>query len=205
MTAAHDYIASFLRPGSPTLEAIAAEEATRDDVQPGVGPEVARLLAFLVRLLRAERVLELGCSLGYSTVALAEALSATDGRLVSVERDPALAARARARLQEAGLADRVELIEDDLRAVLPALDGPFDLVLQDADKALYPEVLDRCVALLRPGGVYAADDALFRPLGVPARFADPVHAHNARVFTHPRLFTTLLPIGDGLTVSVKVA
>jgi predicted O-methyltransferase YrrM len=96
------------------------------------------------------------------------------------------------------------LILGDASAVIAQLEGPFDMILQDSDKALYPLLLDRCVDLTREYGVIIADDALFKPRGIPDKFSAPVHRYNELVFADPRLLSTILPIGDGITVSVKI-
>ena len=201
---AHDYILNFLRLDHPHLETVAAELEHRDDIQPGIGPEVGKLLGLLARATQARRVLELGTCLGYSTLWLAAAMRETGGRLTSVEYDRDLCEQTRANLVAAGLLDWVDLIHGDAAEVVRRLEGQYDLILQDSAKDLYPALLEDCLRLLRPLGILAADDALFYPLGIPEKFSAPVHRYNEKVFSDPRLYTTLLPIGDGLAVSVKL-
>ena len=206
MSRIDEYTASFIQPPHAVLRAILVEEERRNDVQPSVGAQVGRVLALLVQATRAQRVLELGTSLGYSTLQLALALRETGGRLTSVEIRPDLAAATRANLEAAGVADRVDLIVGDAREALAAAEGPFDLILQDSDKSLYPELLELCVQKTRLHGIIAADDTLFPVLeGIPERMVRPIEAYNQLVFADPRLLSTLLPIGDGLMLSLKVA
>ena len=199
------YIESFIHPDLPQLDLIAEEERRRNDIQPEVGPQVGRLLALLVQLIQARRVLELGTCLGYSSLWLASALEKTGGSMVSIEYRQDLYEQTRANLLAAGLLDRVELIHGDAGAIVPTLEGPFDLILQDSDKDLYAPLLEDCIRLVRLNGLIVADDALFLPMGIPEKFSRPVHAYNQKVFTDPRLYSTMLPIGDGVTVSVKIA
>ena len=198
-----DYIHDFINPDLPALDAITAEQNMRDDTRPNVGLEVGRLLGLLVRLTGAQHVLEFGTCLGYSAVWLADALRETGGHLTSVELDHGLVVSARAYLQQAGLAEQAEVIEGDAAQVARTLDGPYDFILQDSAKFLYPEMLEDCIRLLRPGGVLAIDDALFKPMGIPEKFSAPVHRANELAFGDPRLHCTLLPIGDGLLLCVK--
>jgi predicted O-methyltransferase YrrM len=204
----HPSILAYIRgfaPGTPPwLGATLEQERIASGLQPNIGPEVGRLLGLLTRLIGARRVLEFGTSLGYSTLWLAEALQTTGGRLTSVERDPLLLERARQNIAAAGHGSRVDFVLGDARAVAEALVGPFDLILQDSDKALYPELLERTIALTRRHGILAADDALFQPMGVPEKFSHPIHRYNELVFADPRLYSMTLPIGDGLTLSVKL-
>ena len=100
--------------------------------------------------------------------------------------------------------DVVELVLGDARHVVETLEGPFDLIFQDSDKSLYPILLERCIELTRDYGLIVADDALFKPLGRPDPFSDPIHVYNQKAFSDERLYSTLLPVGDGVTVSVKL-
>jgi len=132
-------------------------------------------------------------------------MEATHGQVTSVELDHDLVLETERSIDQAGLTNRVRIMEGDAAKAVYELSGPFDLVLQDSDKALYPTLFDRLVQITRVGGILAADDTLFRPLAMPAKFADPVHRYNQLATADARLYTTILPIGDGLTVSLKIA
>ncbi len=198
------YIHSFLVLDNPQLEVLERGEEAREDIQPSIGPEVGKFLGLLIRLTRAQRVLELGSSIGYSTIWLAQALSETGGRLLSVECDEGRFDEAKHNVSAAGLWGSVALICEDATTVLDGIHEPFDLILQDADKALYPSLLDRCIELTRDQGLIVADDVLFKPRGIPPRLSDPIDLYNQRVFADSRLYSTILPIGDGITVSLKL-
>ncbi len=198
-----EYIEGFLTPASPVLADVEQQAEGRDDVAPSIGPHVGAFLGWLVRTMGARRVLEIGTCLGYSTITLAAAVAETDGRLTAVEISPALADETRRNLTSAGLADRVDVIVGDATDVLAELEGPFDVILQGADKPLYPKLLGRCVDLLRPGGVLCADNALFVPMGVDEKHSRPVHEYNELIFSDSRLHSTILPIGDGLAISTR--
>ncbi len=202
--AIHAYILALMRQDNAALPELGQRYEGRTDIQSSIGPEVGKMLGFLVRTLHAQRVLELGTCLGYSTVWLAQAVKETGGRLTSVELSHALVEATRRSLQDAGLLSVVDLVEGDAVMVTHDLQGPFDLILQDSAKPLYPELLERCVQLLRTGGILAADDALFKPMGIPAKFTVPVHRYNELTAADSRLYTTILPIGDGLNLSLKL-
>lgn len=196
------YIESFIRPPL-LLEELDREYDTRSGIQPSIGPITGAVLRWLVLALPVRQALEFGTCLGYSTIILANALRQTGGHLTAVELRHDLVEETRHNLSQAGLTDVVTLIEGDAAAVLPALPGPFDLILQDSDKALYTRLLEDCLEKLRPGGVLAADDTLFLPMGIPEKFSQPVDGYNRRVFSDPRLESVILPVGDGLTLSWK--
>jgi predicted O-methyltransferase YrrM len=199
------YIEDHLQYPNPVLEEL--EAAYRDDDEsagpPHIGKQAGAFLSWIINLIEAREVLEFGTAVGYSTIYLAQALQETGGRLTAIEKDEELVRRTADNVRRAGLGDRVELIHGDAAEIIDRLQGPYDLILQDAAKALYPEMLERCVERVRTGGVLAADDALFRPMGVREELAGVIDEYNRLVFDHPRLFSTILPIGDGLTISVK--
>ena len=198
-----EYISAFITPASPQLACIDVLEDQWEDVRPSVGLEVGNFLNLLVHLTHAQRVLELGTSMGYSAIWLASALKETGGRLVTVECRRDLYELAQENIRAAGLADWVEVVHGDAEQVVQSLEGPFDLILQDSDKALYPKLLENCIGLVRKHGILVADDALFKPRGIPEKFSAPVHQYNQMVFSDPRLSSAILPIGDGVVVSVK--
>jgi predicted O-methyltransferase YrrM len=186
------------------------EDGRAHDV-PVVDPLTGALLHALVRAVAATRVLEIGTAIGYSTLWMAAGM-APGSMLVTLERDPARAATARAYLAEAGVNDRVDVMVGDADRYLHKLAGPFDVIFQDADKAAYGPMLDRLVALLRPGGVLVTDNVLWDGEVVPGFVATPhrkpedtaaIAAYNERLAADPRLTTTFLPVGDGVAVAVK--
>lgn len=198
------YIQQLIQYPHPHLAVIERESADRNDIEPNIGLQVASLLDLFVRALQVKRALEFGTCLGYSTIVLANALRHTGGRLTSVESDPRMVRETRQNLQRAGLSEVVDLVEADAAEFIRTVSGPYDFILQDAYKPLYPQMLDRCVELLRVGGVLAADDALFPAMPIPEHYKPAIAEYNQRVFNHPDLVSTILPIGDGLTLSLKI-
>jgi caffeoyl-CoA O-methyltransferase len=203
------YLAGLTRVPHPVLDRI-RDEGQASGV-PIVDPLVGALLHALTRASGATRVLEIGTAIGYSTVWMATALPA-DGLLVTLERDHARATTARAHVREAGLDDRVNVMIGEAERYLHKLAGPFDLVFQDGDKTQYTPMLDRLVALLRPGGLLVTDNVLWSGEVVPGFVAVPrEHApdtaaiadYNERLAADPRLSTTWLPVGDGVAVAIK--
>lgn len=197
------YIESFITLDNGYLKSIEEEGEKRDDIQPFVGLEVGKLLGLLIRLTNARRVLEFGTCLGYSTVWIAQALKETGGKLISVEYNENLYEATRRNVELAGLSDTVELILGDAGEIIKKLEGPFDIILQDSNKSLYCSMLEECIKLTRKNGLIIADDALFMPMGIPEKFSKPVHEYVEKVFSDKRLYSTLLPIGDGVVISTK--
>ena len=136
------------------------EAQGRKEGWPIVGPAEGSLLHILAKSIRAKKILELGTAIGYSGTWLARALPA-DGELVTVEWSPDTAAIARRNLERTGVAKRVRIEVGSAIEVVPRLDGPFDLVFNDIDKAHYLDVLPHCISKLRVGGLLVTDNVLW--------------------------------------------
>ena len=206
----HDYVSSFARLPHAQL-AVIHDEGVRQGI-PIVDPQSGALLHALVRASHAGRVLEIGTAVGYSGLWIATALPA-DGMLITLERDRARAETARAHFTAAGITDRVTVMVGDASQYLHKVAGPFDVIFQDGDKASYEPLLDRLVGLLRPGGVLVTDNVLWSGEVIPGYVNPParnaadttaIAAYNQTLANDARLFTTFLPIGDGVALSVKL-
>lgn len=205
----HDYVVAVGTREHPCQRAL--REAT--DALPDGGmrssPEQVQLLALLIELIGARRVLEVGCFTGYGTLGMALALP-PDGRLVTLDVNADWAAIGRRWWREAGVEGRIELrlglaLESLDRLLAEGAGSSFDLVYVDADKKSYDTYYERALRLVRPGGVVALDNVLWG--GGVADTADRSHqtealrALNAKIHADPRVTPSLLPIGDGLTLA----
>lgn len=215
---------TFTTPASPDLEALDRRTAEipweqHDGVVPLEqemlsGHVEGALLALLVRLSGARRVLELGTFTGYSALAMAEALP-EDGTVVASELDPAVAAMARESFAEAAAGSRIRVevgAAGDTLARLADRGEQFDLVFVDADKTGYPgyvaTLLDR--GLLRVGGLLVLDNTLLQgstyaggASGVPPEATAAVVEVNRLVRDDPRLSQVVLPVRDGITLALR--
>ena len=178
---------------------------------PLIDAEVGALLRLLVTAVGATRILEIGAAIGYSGIWLAGGL-ASDGMLLTMEVDPERARMARENFERAQLSDRASVMIGDANRLLAKVSGPFDVIFQDGDKRLYTPMLDRLVDLLRPGGLLITDNVLWDgevvPGFVPAPRRDPadtnaITEYNQRLMQHPRLLTAIVPLRDGVAISVK--
>ena len=203
------YLAALNRAGDPVLDDIARGNAQRG--LPLVDAEVGALLRVLATAIGAKRILEIGTAIGYSGIWLAGALPA-DGMLVTMEMNPDRARWARENLARAGLADRVSVVVGDAQRMLAKVSGPFDLIFQDGDKNLYTPLLDRLVALLRPGGLLITDNVLWDGEVVPgftpkpernAEYTRAIAEYNERLTAHPQVMTAIVPLRDGVAIAVK--
>lgn len=206
-----EYLAGLRRDPHERLAVIDREG--RAEGLPLVYPDTGALLHTLARSCGATRILEIGTAIGYSSLWLATALPA-DGMMITMEYDAARAARARQHFDAAGYGERISVMVGDATRFLHKISGPFDVIFQDSDKKLYEPMLDRLVDLLRPGGVLIVDNVLWNGEVIPGYVETPgnnpadtaaIAAFNHRLAAEPRLYTTFLQVGDGVSVSVKIS
>ncbi|MDQ3648320.1 MAG: O-methyltransferase [Actinomycetota bacterium] len=201
------YLESLRTERSPIMAEM-EEVAARDGV-PIVGWETGRLLAVLCRVLDP-RVLEVGTAIGYSTLHMAEQLS--EGRITTLERDPDRAAQARGFWEPAGVADRVQLVEGDARETLRALEGPFDLLFVDAQKADYRQYIHLALPLLSERALVAIDNLLMSgEVALPegsdtfwsAENLSAARSLNAEIVGGGAWLGVVLSVGDGVGLAVR--
>lgn len=184
------------------------EEQVRSAGLPVSSPEAMEFLIFLCTLHAPKRILEIGTCVGFS--ALAMSTVCPEATVETIERNPAMIPEAKANFQRFH-ANRITLLEGDAATILPALTGPYDLIYLDAAKGQYPAYLPECIRLLSEGGVLVSDDVLFRgqvSAGKPDCHRNQTIVNRLNEYLHtiksdPRLTTTVLPISDGMAVSVK--
>ena len=203
-----EYVSGQFAEEGEVLAELRSEIGRRGLPEIHISAEVGRLLQVLLTAVGAERVLEVGTLGGYSALWMARALPA-NGRLVTLEIDPERADLAREFIDRAGLGAVVEVRVGDARALMAemveAKVEPYDAVFIDADKESYVEYLERSLQLVRPGGLILADNA-FRDGRVldddPDEATRGVLDYNRRVAEDDRLISTILPVRDGVAVSV---
>lgn len=185
-----DFLASFTLREDEVFEAASAFGMPAIDVSPLQG----KLLHLLARMCGARRILEFGTLAGYSTIWLARALP-DDGELISLEYQPAYAENARRNLEAAGVADRVDVRVGAALETVRDVQGPFDLVFIDADKANQGHYLEWALRLARPGTVIVGDNVV-RDGSVAAGAGDAsdtgIRDFFARLAAEPRLSATAI-------------
>ncbi len=179
------------------LNAALARQSAEGLPEIAVTPNQGKLLHLMTRMSGARRILEIGTLGGYSTIWLARALP-DDGRLVTLELDPHHAEVARANLEAAGVADRVEIVvgpaAKSLQALIDAREPPFDFIFIDADKPSTATYLDASLKLARPGTTIFIDNVVRNGKLIDATSSDPnvigVRAAIEAVAANPRLSAT---------------
>jgi caffeoyl-CoA O-methyltransferase len=201
------YAEEHTTPPADLFERLAAEtHAGFDEPQMMVGPLEGAFLAFVVHLKQPRRVLEIGTFTGWSSIAMASALP-PGGTIVSCDVNEETTAVARRYAEEAGVAERVDYRVGPALELLPALEGPFDLVFIDAWKHDYVAYYEGALPLLADDGVILADNTLadgrvLEPDGASS-YVTAIVQFNEHVRADPRVECVLLTIRDGVTLIRK--
>lgn len=204
-----EYITNELRKNSGILKEL--EDYAHKHSVPIVSPETARLISALGYMIRPCSILEVGCAIGYSAIILAQTLR-PGGCITTLEYDKKTAAAAEANIKRAGLSDRIKVVCADAKDYIPALNGVYDYIFLDGPKAHYIYMLDDCVRLLRVGGILVSDNILYkgmtasddlvirRKITIVKRLREYITALCSR----DDLETSIIPIGDGVSISVRL-
>ena len=193
------------------LRELREETAPMEHAGMQIGFDQARLMALLVKLAGARRCIEVGVFTGYSSLAVALALPA-DGRIVACDVSEEWTAIARRYWQKAGVAERIELRLGPAAQTLDAMlargeAGRHDFAFIDADKSSYRDYYEKCLELMRPGGLIAVDNTLWS-----GEVADPsrqgrdtraLRAFNDALARDDRVDLAMLTVGDGVTLARK--
>jgi caffeoyl-CoA O-methyltransferase len=210
------YIDGLLPERDPLLAEVEAH--ARAHRLPIVGPAEGMFLYLLARLHRPRRILELGACSGYSALWLAAATEETGATIETIELDPERQEISEGHFRRSRYAERITLIRGNALDVLPTLaPGSYDLLFNDLLRSGAGETdgvpnqvrfLELSVPLLRPGGLLLSDNVLsggqVAESGLSGTAAG-IAEHNRRLFAHPELETSLVPIRDGVAISLKRA
>ena len=204
------YMASLTPPSDGALADMEAH-AEREGV-PIIGPVQGRFLYTLALALKVKDVLDVGTAIGYSAMWLGLAARQREGRVVTIEKDAGRAAWAEAYFRQADMAGVCAVRRGDALTLMRGMEEQFDLIFLDvltqfdrADTAL--QLLDLCIKRLRPGGVLLSDNALrsgqvLDPSAYSAS-TQGIAAFNAAIMAHPKLTSSIIPMRDGISMSVK--
>jgi predicted O-methyltransferase YrrM len=198
-----DYLYSMLPPRDEVLAEMEAE-ASREDV-PIVGPAVARILYQLATISGAKNIFEMGSAIGYSTIWWARAVG-EGGRVIYTDGDRKNAEKARRYFDRAGIASRITVRIGDALEILSEQKDIYDIIFNDVDKTDYPRVVRLALPRLKSGGLFITDNVLWsgkvsKPK--PDAQTQAILEFNKLIYESKDLFTTILPLRDGVAVCVK--
>jgi len=198
-----DYLYAMLPARDEVLTEM-EDDASKNDVSI-VGPAVARVLYQLAAISGAKKVFEMGSAIGYSTIWWARAVG-EGGRVVYTDGDPKRAEKARRYFDRAGVSQRITVRVGDALEILSEQKEPYDIIFNDVDKTDYPRVFRLALPRLKRGGLFISDNVLWSgKLHQPKPDAETkaILEFNKLMCESKELFTTILPIRDGVSVGVK--
>lgn len=203
------FLTSFDRGNTPLLDQI--EQEALQGGEPIIRRQTQGLLRFLLALHRPMSILEVGCAVGFSALLMSEYAPA-GCRITTIEKVERRIAAAKANFKRAGRETAVTLLEGEAADLLKELAGPYDMIFMDAAKGQYLYFLPDVLRLLAPGGLLVSDNVLQDGDILESRFAverrdRTIHGRMREylfALTHNEaLTTTILPVGDGVTLSVR--
>ena len=204
------YINSLDRGNSEILDEI--EKEALDTYVPIIRKEMQTFLKLLLAMKKPMRILEVGTAVGFSAVLMAE-YNPVKCEIVTIENYDKRIPIAKNNFKQAGKEKQIKLLEGDAAEILPTIDDPFDLIFMDAAKGQYINFMPEVLRLLKKDGVLVSDNVLQDGDIIESHFV--VERRNRTIYKRMReylyelthndeLVTSVLPVGDGITVSVKI-
>lgn len=209
----HDYINNYLTSLIPIHDGVLKqlEEYAAVHNTPIVTPDVAGLLKAMIKSVNAKNILEVGTAIGYSSILMG--LSAGEGfRITTIERNEENASLAIQNIKQAGLEQNIKVMTGDASEVLEQIEGTFDIIFVDAAKGQYMDFFQKSIGKLKIGGLFICDNVLFRgmvaersllirrKITIVKRLKKFLHY----ISNHESLQTTIIPMGDGVSISCKL-
>lgn len=202
-----EYLLAHSDPLPEELTSAIRKASQLDRAQMQISPDQALLVRFLLRLIGARRVLEIGTFLGFSALVMADGVR-SEGEIVCLDQNVDWTRSAREMWEAAGVSDRIRLVLGDAHETIRQLEGQFDAVLIDADKGGYLDYLEQVTPRLRVDGLLMVDNTLWR--GRVAAEAEPgsdteaLQQFNQALSSRADYEVTMVAVGDGLTLARKV-
>lgn len=204
------YINSLEKENSPVLEEI--EKEARKDGVPIIRKEMESFLRVMLSIKKPMRILELGTAVGYSAILMSEYID-EKGQIITIENYDKRIPIAKENIKKAGRENVIKLLEGDAMEIMPTLESnQFDFVFMDAAKAQYIHFLPEVLRLMKKDGVLITDNVLQEGDMIQSKYVvrrrdRTIHKRMREylevVKNHPQLETSIVPIGDGITMSVK--
>lgn len=206
-SAASEYIRAHLRPETdPLLREVTAY--ADEHFVPVLLPESAALLKQIVGFVKPEKSLEIGTAIGYSSLLI---LRSGGKKLYTIEIKEDLSDRAKSYFDRAGVSDRVTCFLGDAVEILPIMDGSFDFIFMDGPKTKYPFFLPYLKKMLKIGGVLLCDNVLYDGMATgehelkhsKSTIVNGLDKFLTELCADEDFETSILPVGDGMSLSVK--
>ena len=188
-----------------TLEKLRKINVAPEDRMLAITKETGELLNMILRLKNAKNILEVGMSIGYSTIWCAEAIYDKSGKIITIEQNPNKIKRAQENFQKSGISDVISIKRGLAIQILKELNSKneyknfFDFVLIDADKENIVEYFDLILPMVSVGGVIITDNMLY-----PEKYRQEMSFFSDYLKKNPKLRTITAPIGNGEEITIKL-
>ncbi len=208
----YNHIVEYLNNTLPGSDGLLGEleDYAQKHITPIIQKEVRCLLDSILTYKKPRRILEVGTAIGYSAIFFAKH-TGEGGEVITLERDPDYIERAKANIARSDVADKITIVEGDAVETIMNIEGEFDLVFLDANKSKYRHYFDVMFPKLKVGGLLICDNILYKGMVSCDELLPRKHYTIVRALrqflpflaNHPKLSTSIIPIGDGVAISVK--
>ncbi|MGH4137190.1 O-methyltransferase [Clostridium sp.] len=208
----YDYMEQYLRKLIPSNTGILEEleNFALENRVPIVQKETAKFLELMVTMNRPSRILELGTAIGYSAILMNQAMGG-NCEITTIERDEKMIDLAKTNIEKYGLQNKITILQGECLEVLENLHGEYDMIFIDAGKGHYNHFLPHCLRLLKKQGILIADNVLFRGMVASKELATRrkvtiikrMKSYLELVSSNDELITSVIPMGDGISVTVR--
>ncbi|EOD00123.1 O-methyltransferase [Caldisalinibacter kiritimatiensis] len=203
-----EYIRSILPKNDDYL--VELEKYSKENHIPIVHPEVANFLKVMIKITKAEKILELGTAIGYSALIMANAME-SKGKIVTIERREDMIELAKENIKNSETNVDIEIIKGEAQKVLPSINDEFDLIFLDAAKSKYMDFLPYCINNLKTRGIIISDNVLFKGMVANDQLVvrrkktivRRMREYLEYISNNEELETSVIPIGDGIALSYK--
>ena len=203
-----EYLESFDNETNKLL--LEMEEFADKNNVPILSRDSAKLMELLIQLNRPERVLELGTAIAYTTIRIAANLK-KGSKIHTIEFSEDNSKLAKLYVKKSGFTKKIKLIFGNAKKVMPTLKKKYDFIFLDADKEDYSDLFKLAMKLLKKNGILFVDNLLWHGYAaskeVPEKFKTStkfIRDFNKIFMDHPKLKTTLLPVGDGIGLGIRI-
>jgi caffeoyl-CoA O-methyltransferase len=203
----HKYLYRFKNQNDPLIKEM--EKYADEHNVPILNWHSADFLELLIKMINPKRVLEIGTAIAYSSIRIARNLK-KKGVVHTIEKSTDNIALARGYIKKSGVEDKIKLLAGNAFEIMPTLEKKYDFIFLDADKNEYSKLFGLSMSLLKKGGVILVDNLLWHGEAAAEKVSPKyktstefIRDFNKEFTSHPRLKTTIIPVGDGLGIGVK--
>ena len=203
-----EYLSRFADHKDPLI--LEMEKYAHDNKVPILDQISAAFMEVLIKMLKPKRVLEIGTAIAYSSIRIARNLK-KKSILHTIEKSEDNIALAKVYITRSDVADKIEIMQGNALEIMPGLQKKYDFIFLDADKSEYSRLFELSLPLLKKGGVIMVDNLLWHGLAatekIPQKFltsTEYIRNFNKEFTEHPELKASIIPVGDGLGIGVKL-